>query len=103
MILPDLCGLLVRFHLYPVVTLADIKKAFLQLGIQTCDRDVTRFLWLKDVNNLDITNNLATYRSGRVPFSLLCSPFLLGAIIQLHLKKENTPLALHILSNIQVD
>ena len=36
-------------------------------------------------------------------FGLICSPFLLGATIQLHLQKENTPLALHILSNIYVD
>ena len=102
-ILPDLCGLLLRFRLYPIVIVADIEKAFLQLGIQTCDRDVTRFLWLKDINKLDIRDNLATYRFCRVPFGLICSPFLLGATIQLHLEKENTPLALHILTNIYVD
>ena len=94
-ILPDLCGLLVRFHLYPVVILADIEKAFLQSGIQTCDRDVTRFLWLKGVKNLGIKNNLVTYWFCCIPFGLICSPFLLEATIQLHLKKENTPLALH--------
>jgi len=102
-ILLDPYGLLVRFHLYPVVIVADIEKAFLQLGIQTCDRNVTRFLWLKDINKLDIMDNLATYQFCRVPFSLICSTFLLGATIQLHLKKENTPLALHILTNIYVD
>ena len=48
-ILLDLCRALMRFHLYPVVMGADIERAFLQLGIQPCDRDVTRFLWLKDI------------------------------------------------------
>ena len=101
--IPDLCGLLLRFRLYPVVILADIEKAILQLRIQACDRDVTRFLWLRDIHKLDVKDNLATYRFCRVPFGLICSPFLLGATIKLHLKKENTPLALHILSNIYVD
>ena len=31
-ILPDLCGLLLRFSLYPIVVVADIDKAFLQVG-----------------------------------------------------------------------
>jgi len=52
---------------------------------------------------LNIKNNLVTNWFCRVPFGLICSPFLLGATIQLHLKKENTPLALHILSNIYAD
>ena len=42
-ILPDLCGLLIRFRTYPIVVLADIEKAFLQVGIQDAERDVTRF------------------------------------------------------------
>ena len=36
-ILPDLCGLLLRFQLHGIVILADIEKAFLQLGIQHSD------------------------------------------------------------------
>ena len=47
-ILPDLCGLLLRFRLYPIIVLADIKKAFLQVGLQEKERSTTRFLWLKD-------------------------------------------------------
>ena len=102
-ILPDLCGLLIRFRMYPVIVLADIEKAFLQVGIQEAERDVTRFLWLKDLNKVDIKGNLLTYRFCRVPFGLVCSPFLLGATIKFHLQKEGSPLALHILRNIYVD
>jgi len=34
------------------VLLADIEKPFLQVGSQEPDRDVTRFLWFKDVNDV---------------------------------------------------
>ena len=70
-ILPHLCGLLIRFRIYPVVVLADIEKAFLQVAIQEPEQDMTRFLWLKDSTNLDVTNNLITYRFCRVPFRLI--------------------------------
>ena len=102
-ILLDLCGLLIRFRIYPIVVLADIEKAFLQVGIQEAERDVTRFLWLKDLTKVNIQENLITYRFCRVPFGLVCSPFLLGATIKFHLQKEGSPLALHILRNIYVD
>ena len=39
----------------------------------------------------------------RVPFGMVCCPFLLGVTIKFHLQKEGTPLALHILGNTYVD
>jgi len=84
--------------------LADIEKAFLQIVIQSDERDVTRFLWLKDVNKLVVNDdNIEVYHFCRVPFGLTCSPFLLGATLKYHLQKEGTPLALNIMSNIYVD
>ena len=47
--LNNLCGMLLRFRLKPVGLTSDIEKAFLQIGLQKEDRDVTRFLWLKDI------------------------------------------------------
>ena len=49
--LQDLCGILMRFRLKPVALVADIEKAFLQIGLQCNDRDVTRFLWLRNIDN----------------------------------------------------
>ena len=64
---------------------------------------MTHFLWFKDPAKPDIEDNLIIYHFCRVPFGLVCSPFLLGATIKFHLQKEGTPLALHILKNIYVD
>ena len=53
-LLPDLCGILLRFRMQTIVLLADVEKAFLQIGIHELDRDVTRFLWFKDLTNLNV-------------------------------------------------
>ena len=46
--LRDLCGILLRFRLHNVAVVADIEKAFLQIGLQPEHRDVTRFFWIKE-------------------------------------------------------
>ena len=46
--LPSLCGLLIRFRLSPIGVVGDIEKAFVNVGLQIQDRDVTRFLWLQE-------------------------------------------------------
>ena len=43
-LVPDLCGILLRFRLSPVAISGDVEKAFLQIGLHSHDRDVTRFL-----------------------------------------------------------
>ena len=50
--LPDLCGLLIRFRLHPIAVIANVEKAFLNTGLHDRDRDVTRFLWLKNPKNV---------------------------------------------------
>ena len=46
-LLPDLCGILLRLRLHQIVKFADIEKAFLQVGIREFDRDVQNFCGLR--------------------------------------------------------
>ena len=102
-ILEDLCGLLIRFRLNKVALIADVEKAFLQVGLQPDDRDVTRFFWLKDVTKPTLENNVQILRFTRVPFRMISSPFLLAATINYHLNTAETPEAKKIANNMYVD
>lgn len=102
--LNDLCGLLLRFRLRTVAIVADIEKAFLQIGLQPDQRDVTRFLWLKDHQNISVErNNIQEYRFCRVPFGIITSPFLLGATVECHLDSYEGELAEKLKRDIYVD
>jgi len=103
LLLPDLCGILLRFRLMPIAVISDIEKAFLQLKLQENDRDVTRFLWLKDLSNLKVENNIEVYRFCRVPFGIVSSPFLLNATLRYHLQQQKTLTSAKILQNLYVD
>ena len=101
--LPDLCGLLIRFRMHTIAVVADVEKAFLSVGLQPQDRDVTRFLWLKNPKKVTVEGNLQVFRFCRIPFGMVSSPFLLGATIVHHLKQTNTPLATSLQRDIYVD
>ena len=60
--LPNMCGVLIRFRMYFIAILADIEKAFLQIGIQENEHDVTRFSWFTDPTKLEIVEgNFSVY------------------------------------------
>ena len=42
---------LLRFRLNQVALIGDMEKAFLVISAADCDRDVLRFLWVKDAKN----------------------------------------------------
>ncbi|VDO25009.1 unnamed protein product [Haemonchus placei] len=92
---------LVRFRIGDLAVASDIEKAFLQVRLQLKDRDATRFLWMKDVNQPVIRDNLITYPFNRVTFGLICSPFLLARTIKYHLKhnSKNPGISHEILNN----
>ena len=102
-ILEDLCGLIMRFRAKKIGIIADIEKAFLQVSLQPQDRDVTRFLWLKDIDKEATNGNLEIYRFTRLPFGVISSPFLLGATILHHLEMDGTLTAKQIEDDIYVD
>lgn len=72
--------LLLRFRLYQIGVIADIRKAFLQISLCEEDRDFLRFLWV------DMEGEMKIFRHARVVFGVTSSPFLLGAVIDFHLK-----------------
>ena len=75
--------MLLTFRSLKIAFTADIEKAFLQIELNTQDRDATRFLWLKDVDKSAINpDNLVVYRFCRVLFGAASSPYLLNATIQ---------------------
>jgi hypothetical protein len=78
----ELLQILLRFRTGEVAVTADIRRAFLQVGLHQEDRDACRILW-------EVQGELKTYRFARVTFGLGSSPFLLGATIKFH--AENQP------------
>lgn len=96
--------MLLRFRTHKIAPVADIEKAFLQIGLQESQRDVTRFVWLKNIDNPRTdTTNLQEYRFCRVPFGVISSPFLLGATIEHHLDSYKSEIAEKTKKNIYVD
>ncbi|XP_055927999.1 uncharacterized protein LOC129959201 [Argiope bruennichi] len=85
----DLLEILLRFRLQKIAFSADIQRAFLEVGIAKEDRQFLKFLWIKGVGpNLGFSpHNIETFQYKRVTFGVKCSPFLLAAVIKLHLEK----------------
>ena len=94
-----LAEVLLTFRLHRVVLLADIQKAFLQVGVTEEDRDLLRFLWRDSEGNVEV------YRFTRVPFGTGPSPFLLNATLKHHLEKvvEDPFLLFLLLRSLYVD
>ncbi|XP_073947156.1 uncharacterized protein [Choristoneura fumiferana] len=101
--LEDLTALLLKFRTKRVAIVADVEKAFLQIGLQEKDRDVTRFLWVRDTTKDLTKENLLYLRFCRVPFGIISSPFLLTATIRYHMSQTNVDLLKDIANNCYVD
>lgn len=103
LMLEDLIGLIIRFREHAVGIVADVEKAFLQIGLQQEDRDATRFLWVKDVNREVTSDNLQHFRFCRVPFGVISSPFLLNATVKHHLNQTDNEIKKQVAEDIYVD
>ena len=99
---PLLYAMLLKFRMHPIVLMADIKQAFLQIEIVPEDRDVMRFLWVKDVKSQD--PELWELRFTRAIFGAGPSPFILSATIHHHLNKyEDKDLVEEVKTSLYVD
>ena len=102
-ILGDLCSLLLRFGTHETAIIADIKKTFLQISFQEPDRDVTRVLWLKDINKPVISSNIDIFRFTRIIFGIVSSQFILAVTIAYHLRSKKGPIAKKLMKDLYVD
>ncbi len=101
--LTDLTSLLIRFRSHRIALSADVENAFLQIALHEPDRDVTRFLWVKDISKPPTTDNLLCLRFCRVPFGIISSPFILNATIKHHLSRSTKSHIKEMSEDIYVD
>ncbi|XP_037526503.1 uncharacterized protein LOC119403659 [Rhipicephalus sanguineus] len=81
----DLLNLLLNFRMHPIIMVADIKKAYLQISIRPEDRDALRFLWVAHLpTEHEPFAPIVHWRMTRVPFGAKSSPFLLAATLHHH-------------------
>ena len=99
--LNNLCTILLRFRDHRYALSTDIEKAFLHVQLHKDDRNFTRFLWPIQPGKPD--SKLQVYRFAVVPFGSYSSPFMLAAVLNLHLSKTTSPVANDMKQNIYVD
>ena len=102
--IPQLIDVLIKFRWNPIAITADIEKAFLMVGINESNRDMLRFLWLRDPHQAN--PEIVHMRFCRLVFGLRPSPAILGATIRHHLdlyKEEHPALVELIKKSLYVD
>ncbi|XP_021947122.1 uncharacterized protein LOC110845069 [Folsomia candida] len=85
-LLEQIPDVLLRFRRGQIGVTSDIRKAFLQIKVTPEDTNYLRFLWWEDWSK----KKLRIFRHLCVVFGVNCSPYLLGAVIEHHLKSVNT-------------
>ena len=96
--------ILIRFRIHRNGFIADVEKAFLMISVNKCDRDVLRFLWVKNPHQEPIEIQVLRFR--RVTFGVTVSPFLLNATMRYHIEsyeKEKPELVEKLLHSVYVD
>ena len=81
----NILDILIRFRLNQIALVGEVEKAYLMISFADCDRDILRFLWVKDVK--DPNSEITTMRFARVVFGVLSSLFLLNATLNHHMAK----------------
>ena len=92
---------LLKFRTHKYAYTADISKAFLRIGLQSCDHDFTRFLWFRNLH--DPKSTIVTYRFKSVLSGATSSPFLLQATLESPLKNSTSPYGERLRNKLYVD
>ena len=79
---PAFLNLLLRSRTFKVGLAADIEKAFLNIRVKEEQRDLLRFLWVKNWKDED--PEIVVLRFKTVLFGMSCSPFCLNATLDYH-------------------
>ena len=82
---PLLMDIMMRFGCHQIALVGDIEKALLMFGVNEADRDVLRFLWVKDPFSSE--PKVEIKRFTRLVFGVSSSPFLLNATLRHHMSK----------------
>lgn len=94
--------ILLRFRKKKVGVISDIRKAFQMVEVDPQDRKFQRFLWWDDYEKKIVK----VYQHCRVVFGLNCSPFILAAVLEAHLKdvpEEEKATSQELLRSLYVD
>ena len=98
----SMCELLLKFRLNKYAAVADVEKAFLNILLKEADRDVFRFFFPQDI--YDPSSPMRIFRYKCIIFGASCSPYLLAAVVEVHLEKHiQDKLLRESLSNIFID
>ena len=101
---PAIFDILLRFKTRTVGLVADIEKAFLQISIDSNDRNCLRFLWVDEIDKDD--PNIVVLRYARVTFGVNSSPFLLSGTLRFDISRyqlEDPKFVENFLNSFHVD
>lgn len=101
---PLIFDILLRFRAEKIVLIADIEKAFLNVGVKENEQDYLRFLWFEDIKKEH--PEIVVYKFRTLVFGLVCSPFLLNVTIRSHLAKyadQDESFVKNVLESLYVD
>ena len=77
---------ILRYRMYPVALVGDVRKACHHLEVVAEDRDYLRFLWVED--RKDLLSRVCEWRFTPVIFGAGPSPFLLNATLKKHIEEH---------------
>ena len=97
--LNNLCGVLLHFCNHAFALSTDIEKAFLHVKLHPDDRNLLNSYGHQTQISQQIS---CTYHFAVVPFGSSSSPFMLAAVLDLHLSKSSSPFAADMKQNIYV-